>query len=117
MDSKISYIISLFSFLIYYVSDNVMAADRILGDFHKLAVRIQDSGQMRIELTDRMVARTGKSCTLCQGCPTYEKNNALKAGTPKVRLIMSLLFRVLLYGAEIWTIKAKDQTRTDAFQM
>jgi hypothetical protein len=35
----------------------------------------------------------------------------------KARLVRALVFPIFLYGAETWTIKARDQQRVDAFEM
>jgi hypothetical protein len=35
----------------------------------------------------------------------------------KARLVRALIFPIFLYGAETWTMKARDQQRADAFEM
>ena len=35
----------------------------------------------------------------------------------KVRLVKSMVFPVVMYGYESWTIKKAEQQRTDAFEL
>ena len=36
---------------------------------------------------------------------------------PKVRLVKAMLFPVVMYGCESWTIKKAEHQRTDAFEL
>ena len=35
----------------------------------------------------------------------------------KVRLVKAMVFQVVMYGCESWTIKKAEQLRTDAFEL
>ena len=35
----------------------------------------------------------------------------------KVHLVKAIVFPVIMYGCEIWTIKKADHQRTDAFEL
>ena len=53
--------------------------------------------------------RMGNTCTpvadLCQSLPT------------KVRLVKAMVFPVVMYGCESWTVKKAERRRIDAFQL
>ena len=36
---------------------------------------------------------------------------------PKVCLVKAMVFPVVMYGCEIWTIKKDEHQRTDAFEL
>ena len=40
-----------------------------------------------------------------------------KMGTIKVRLVKAMVFPVVMYGCESWTIKKAQRRRTDAFEL
>ena len=48
-------------------------------------------------------------------------NNILKSRDitlpTKVRLVKAMVFPVIMYGCEIWTVKKAEHRRTDAFEL
>ena len=40
-----------------------------------------------------------------------------KFSTTKVRLVKAMVFPVIMYGCESWTVKKAERQRTDAFEL
>ena len=58
---------------------------------------------------------------IAMGKAAFEKEKRLLTGklnmTLKKRLVKSLIWSVVLYGAETWTIKAADRRKLESFEM
>ena len=48
-------------------------------------------------------------------CPT--KTAYSKAETTKIRLVKAMVFSVVMYGCESWTVKKAERRRIDAFEL
>ena len=46
-----------------------------------------------------------------------QQQHTYKIGSPKVHLVKAVVFPVVMYGCESWTIKKTEHRRIDAFEL
>ena len=72
-----------------------------------LGALITSDGQIGMELRRR----------IAMGSPRKNfKDRDLRLAT-KVKIVQTLIFPIILYGAETWTLKKKERAKIDAFEM
>ena len=84
----------------------------VVNDFIYLGSLISDKGSSQKEIKRRiMLGRVAmKKLTKIWQSRSITNNT-------KIRLVESLVFSVLLYGCETWTVNASDKKRSEAFEM
>lgn len=88
-----------------------------LGEYETRGIsirRIYDQQQRKLWARDMSSYRNGKA-GMTQMNKIWRYRNI--TNRTKVHLIRTLVFSIFLYGAELWTLKAADKRRTDAFEM
>ena len=77
-----------------------------------LGALITSDGQIDMELRRRIAM--GKSAM--GSLRKIVKDRDLRLAT-KVKIVQTLIFPIILYGAETWTLKKKERAKIDAFEM
>ena len=82
----------------------------IVGDFISLGSKITARGDYSHEI---------KRCLLLGRNTMTNLDSLLKAETlpTKIRVVKAIVFPVVMYGCESWTIKKADCQRTDVFEL
>ena len=78
-----------------------------------LGALITSDGQIDMELRRRIAM--GKSA-MGKILRKIFKDRDLRLAT-KVKIVQTLIFPIILYGAETWTLKKKERAKIDAFEM
>lgn len=84
----------------------------IVDHFVYLGSSISNNGSCEKEIRRRI----GMAKNAMSRLDRIWKNRTISHKT-KTTLVNSLVFSIFLYGAETWTLKAKDRQRVDAFEM
>ena len=87
---------------------NIEVVDR----FVFLGALITSDGKIDMELRRRIAM--GKSAI--GSLKKFLQDRDLRFAT-KVKIVQTLIFPIILYGAEIWTLKKKERSKIDAFEM
>ena len=88
--------------------ENIEVVER----FVFLGALITSDGQIDMELRRRIAM--GKSAM--GSLRKFFKDRDLRLAT-KVKIAQTLIFPIILYGAETWTLKKKESAKIDAFEM
>ena len=83
-----------------------------MNNFNFLGSMIRPDGDCEKEI-DRRLAMGRSAVGKLQ---KILKNHDIRLD-PKIRLMRSLVFSIVLYGAEAWTLKTRSRKRIDAFEM
>ena len=94
------------SIIVYGVNIEVVEIFVFLGAL------ITSDGQIDMELRRRIAM--GKSAM--GSLRKIVKDRDLRLAT-KVKIVQTLIFPIILYGAETWTLKKKERVKIDAFEM
>ena len=83
-----------------------------LADFIFLGSKIMANGDCSHEIKRRLLLGRKVMTNL----DSIFKNRDITLPT-KVRLVKAMVFQVVMYGCESWTMKKGDQRRIDAFEL